>query len=260
VDVLRQMGVTVWYDESELKIGDNLRRRIDDGLTNCRYGVVLLSQSFFAKHYTNQELDGLAQREVDGVKVLLPVWVRVDEVDVRRYSPALAGRIAARWDDGLYVVASKIIAEVRPDILEAMAKDRAMAQLRRIRNGEELSAIFTGEMGIYPFNDTLRTQQEVELIGGFLQLVNDWAELWDDIEIGRRVEVQFELTNSIDELGREGWTVYGGKVRGRYREFSDLRAYALAVLRGHPLEVSFRNGSLEVLRASGASTQRQAPA
>jgi hypothetical protein len=27
--VLRELGVTVWFDECELRIGDNLRRRLD---------------------------------------------------------------------------------------------------------------------------------------------------------------------------------------------------------------------------------------
>lgn len=36
-------------DESELRIGDHLLQSIDEGLTRCDYGVVILSPSFFAK-------------------------------------------------------------------------------------------------------------------------------------------------------------------------------------------------------------------
>ncbi len=46
---LRERDLQVWYDEFELRIGDSLRRTIDRGLVACRFGVVVLSPSFFAK-------------------------------------------------------------------------------------------------------------------------------------------------------------------------------------------------------------------
>lgn len=60
------LGLRVWYDEMELRVGDRLRRTVDAGLKRCRFGVVILSESFFGKHYPESELDGLAQREQDG--------------------------------------------------------------------------------------------------------------------------------------------------------------------------------------------------
>lgn len=55
-------GLKVWYDEFELKIGDSLRRKIDTGLAKSRFGVIVLSRSFFGKGWTNYELDGLVTR------------------------------------------------------------------------------------------------------------------------------------------------------------------------------------------------------
>lgn len=44
---LRALDLEVWYDEFVLKLGDSLRRKIDKGLIACRFGVVVLSPSFF---------------------------------------------------------------------------------------------------------------------------------------------------------------------------------------------------------------------
>ena len=44
-------GFRVWLDEFELTIGDGLRRSIDHGLANSKYGVVILSSEFFKKHW-----------------------------------------------------------------------------------------------------------------------------------------------------------------------------------------------------------------
>lgn len=109
VEVLRRRGRSVWYDEFELTLGDSLRRSIDVGLAAARYGVVILSHSFFAKEWPQRELDGLAARETaDGVKVILPVWHGIGLADVRRYSPLLAGRLAVRSDTGIDAVADEI--------------------------------------------------------------------------------------------------------------------------------------------------------
>jgi hypothetical protein len=45
---LTAVGVTVWFDEAVLKIGDSLRRKIEEGLARCRYGIVIISPAFLA--------------------------------------------------------------------------------------------------------------------------------------------------------------------------------------------------------------------
>jgi len=101
--------VVVWYDDIVLKVGDHLRRSIDNGLANCRYGVVILSPSFFKKDWPQRELDGLAAREVDGKKVILPVWHQIDFEGVRAVSPTLSDRVAAKTSEGLDAVAARLL-------------------------------------------------------------------------------------------------------------------------------------------------------
>lgn len=113
-EALIKNGLRVWYDQFELKMGDGLRRKLDEGLTQSTYGIVILSPSFFSKHFTNLELDGLAQREVNGKKVILPIWHNVTDKDVRNYSSTLADRIAASWESGIDVVIKMIKDAVQP--------------------------------------------------------------------------------------------------------------------------------------------------
>jgi len=44
-DALVRAGVTVWYDDAVLTIGDSLRRKIDEGLSRCRFGIVILNSA-----------------------------------------------------------------------------------------------------------------------------------------------------------------------------------------------------------------------
>lgn len=91
---LKTKGFWVWYDEFSLTVGDSLRRSIDKGLRNSRYGIIILSKSFFKKKWPQYEMDGLTAREVSGKKVILPVWHDVDKKDVLRYSPPLADKVS----------------------------------------------------------------------------------------------------------------------------------------------------------------------
>lgn len=94
VEALQSNGYKVWYDEFTLKVGDSLRRSIDNGLIKSRYGIVVLSSAFFAKNWTQYELDGLVTREMEGHKVILPIWHLVTKDQVQNYSPTLADKKA----------------------------------------------------------------------------------------------------------------------------------------------------------------------
>jgi len=91
---LKDTGLSVWYDEFELKIGDSLRRKIDRGLAKSRFGVVVLSKSFFGKGWTNYELDGLVTKATTGDQVLLPIWHDITKQELIDYSPSLADKLA----------------------------------------------------------------------------------------------------------------------------------------------------------------------
>jgi hypothetical protein len=91
---LRQLGLRVWFDEFELKIGDSLRRKIDKGLANSKFGVVILSKSFIKKGWANYELDGIITKSVSGQQVILPIWHDITKQEVIDYSPSLADKLA----------------------------------------------------------------------------------------------------------------------------------------------------------------------
>ncbi len=94
VKCLQQHGLKVWYDEFTLRVGDSLRSSIDNGLKNSRYGIVVLSEAFFSKEWPQRELDGLFAREVNGEKVILPIWHKISKNEVLKFSPIIADMLA----------------------------------------------------------------------------------------------------------------------------------------------------------------------
>ena len=113
---LSGLGLKIWYDEFELKVGDSLRGSIDRGLVNSKYGIVVLSKYFFLKNWPQYELNGLTAREIDSRKVILPIWYGIIKRDILKYSPSLADKIAIDSS-------KKTIAEIATELKREIEKD-----------------------------------------------------------------------------------------------------------------------------------------
>ena len=108
---LKSLGLDVWYDRFVLKVGDSLRESIDKGLSSSKFGVVILSKAFFAKRWPQYELNGLVAKEINGRKVILPVWRNLSHDDVLEYSPTLADKIALTYSNQSIRSIAKELAE-----------------------------------------------------------------------------------------------------------------------------------------------------
>lgn len=119
-EALQKHGLKVWYDEFTLRIGDSLRRKIDEGLANSRVGLVVLSPTFLNKGWTNHELDGIVTRAVTGEQVLLPIWHKLTKQEVIAYSPSLADKLARN-------TATHTIEEIAGEIADLIRANRSAA-------------------------------------------------------------------------------------------------------------------------------------
>ena len=112
-DALHRGGLSVWYDDFELKIGDSLRQSIDKGIGASRFGIVVLSKAFFKKGWANYELDGLVSRTVSGDQVLLPIWHNITKDEVVSYSASLADKVARN-------TTTQTLEEIAEEIIEVV--------------------------------------------------------------------------------------------------------------------------------------------
>jgi hypothetical protein len=111
-EALTALGLKVWLDSTELRIGDSLRRKIDYGLAHSRFGVVVLSKPFFSKGWAQYELDGIIGLSVDGKQRMLPIWHEVSRDDVAGQSPSLVDKIARNTSLSTVEEIAEEIAEV----------------------------------------------------------------------------------------------------------------------------------------------------
>lgn len=87
-------GVKVWYDEYSLSIGDSLSSSINRGLSECTFGIVILSPNFIKKRWPEIELQSLYAKEVHKGKTILPIWHRITFDEVMAFNLHLADKFA----------------------------------------------------------------------------------------------------------------------------------------------------------------------
>lgn len=104
---LEKMGLSVWFDENILQIGDSIRESIDRGLANSEYGIVVLSEGFFKKPWPKNELNALFATEQRAGRIL-PVRHNLSIESLKRLSPLLADRFSIASNAGLKRVTSAL--------------------------------------------------------------------------------------------------------------------------------------------------------
>lgn len=158
--MLTRLGLSVWYAETALRVGDSLSASISRGLACSRYGIVVISQHFITKRWTNWELAGLVNRQNSEEKnVILPVWHGVSKTAVMDFSPPLADLIALNTaTEEADEIAFKLLRKIRPDIygkherahLEKLASGEAMNELQnQIEQAREELKVAKEELAEY---------------------------------------------------------------------------------------------------------------
>jgi hypothetical protein len=83
--------------------------------------------------------------------------------------------------------------------------------LFRLTTGKEVLDTVSNAMAYAFDHDELNSQEEVDLIGGFLQSAQDWGEFCEDLEAGGRVQTAYELSQSLQAVEEAGFFVFGGR-------------------------------------------------
>lgn len=133
VEALGRLGVSLWYDEVSLNLGDSLSGSIDRGIAKSQNGIVVVSPAFLQKNWPEAELRALMTRRIEDRLKLLPVWHNITRAEVAAVSPMLADlraiRTAGRTAQD---VAIALLAEIRPDLYDTMGR----SELEKIATGK----------------------------------------------------------------------------------------------------------------------------
>ncbi|WP_271499863.1 toll/interleukin-1 receptor domain-containing protein [Bradyrhizobium sp. CCBAU 11357] len=181
-EFLRAAGVIVWYDEFSLKAGDSLSRSIDKGLAGSKFGIVILSEAFLKKRWTEYELSGLVAKEVNGRKTIIPVWFNITKRDVLKFSPTLADKFALTADNkSVETTGFKIIELVKPDLFARVHQRLATMQYSRFGRAVDLDPKYAKKAPIRHAKLSTELTSRIRLIRAALldvypMSMNEWID------------------------------------------------------------------------------------
>jgi len=207
---LRDRGLSVWYDEFELRVGDSLRGRIDEGLANSQHGIVVLSPAFFGKSWPESELDGLVAQEEPGRRRILPVWHRVGKDEVLAESPTLAGRLAARTNQPISDLADELLLAIgsppkarrneMPSGKLSLTSRPTQVELRMLPSGAGLiDALFGKHEATFDF-DSVPDPELRERVAAQVQELRDVAEIWEELPLPERERAKNTAVGYVLEM------------------------------------------------------------
>ena len=80
---LKEAGVEVWLDEWEIRVGDSLREKIESGIQESGWLVVILSPRAVESQWVQREISAAFTRELDSKRVfILPVLIDKCEIPI----------------------------------------------------------------------------------------------------------------------------------------------------------------------------------
>ncbi len=112
---MTRLSCPVWFDEFTLKIGDDLRAKIEKGLKEAKRCILIISPDYIRnERWASTEFESIFNRELmERTKVILPLWHNVEADEVYHFCTMLTGRFARKTDEGAAKLASELVNVIR---------------------------------------------------------------------------------------------------------------------------------------------------
>ena len=195
---LMAVGVPVWVDHAEIKVGDSLLEKISDGIQTMEYLAVILSSSSVGSGWVRRELEVAMNAEIKGRRVkVLPLLLEDCIVPMFLQGKFCADfRDPSRYEESLQLVLTRVSGSMRP--LELNAGQAAKSILR-------LAALEWSQRHLLISHSKLRTlaDEKVEIPPSAIDLVvesvielgvhaySDWLDWCDRMQSADDVYIPY---------------------------------------------------------------------
>jgi hypothetical protein len=154
---LRANGVDAWFSKWEIKPGDSIPAKIDEGLEDCEFFIIVLSQSSIDRPWVKTELAAATMRKQNGkVRKIIPIEIE----DCGDLPPTLASLLWEDFSNQPYEVALKRVldsifeVDVRPPLGEGPVgtpPELSLALIDDVHPSGNESPDQSGELFLRPF-------------------------------------------------------------------------------------------------------------
>ena len=88
---LNKLKIKIFYDKDSLEWGDNWKQRILNGVKESEFAIIVISENFFDREWTEKELNEFLNRQNrNGQKIILPILHNTTIEQLQAKYPAVA--------------------------------------------------------------------------------------------------------------------------------------------------------------------------
>lgn len=128
IEAFNQSGISCWYDEAEIRWGDSIIQKVNEGLKDSRYVVVVFSLNFVEKNWPQRELNAVLNQEASTGEVkVLPLLVGSEDEkrQILTKFPLLNDKRYLPWDGDLRSIVKALQSRLRPEDDSTAGKTKA---------------------------------------------------------------------------------------------------------------------------------------
>ena len=87
---MRKLGINIFYDSDSISWGDNWKQVILDGTEASEFAIIIISENFFDREWTERELNEFLLRQNEtGQKIVLPLLHNITRAQLKEHYPEL---------------------------------------------------------------------------------------------------------------------------------------------------------------------------
>lgn len=86
-------GISAWYDAAEIRWGDSLVTKVEQGLATSKIVLLFLSKDFLRKPWPEKELNAAISMEISGRSKVLPLVLGLEHDELVRKHPFVASKL-----------------------------------------------------------------------------------------------------------------------------------------------------------------------
>ena len=88
---LQKLGISIFYDKESLEWGDNWKEQILNGTKKAEFAIIVISENFFDREWTERELSEFLNRQNrNGQKLILPIVHNITMQQLQEKYPNVA--------------------------------------------------------------------------------------------------------------------------------------------------------------------------
>jgi len=105
-------GAKVWWDKWQMKVGDSLHKKIQEGITNSAWLCVVLSPHSVSSPWVEKELNAALMRELEQKQVfVLPILYKDCEIPLMLKDKVYAD-FRASYQQGLEAILERVVPKI----------------------------------------------------------------------------------------------------------------------------------------------------